>query len=71
MYICIYTYILYIYLYIYIYIYDNDNDRWPYVNERVSNNTHLIGQVPKTITSHDSFQFPKQRVGAATSQYYY
>ena len=32
--------------------------RWLYLNERISSNTHLIGKLPKIITSHDSFQSP-------------
>ena len=27
-------------------------------NERLSNNNHLIGKLPKVITSHDSFSLP-------------
>ena len=29
------------------------------MNERISKNNHLIGKLPKTIASHDSFQSPK------------
>ena len=29
-----------------------------YLNERISNTNHLIGQLPKVITSHGSFQSP-------------
>ena len=32
--------------------------RWLFSNERVSKNNHLIGELPKTIASHDSFQSP-------------
>ena len=34
--------------------------RWLYLNERIWANNHLIGQLPKVITSHDDFQSPMQ-----------
>ena len=33
--------------------------RWLYLNERISNNNHPIGILPKIVASHDSFQSPK------------
>ena len=35
--------------------------RWLYLNERISQNNHLIGKLSKTITSYDSIQSPNKR----------
>ena len=32
--------------------------RWLYLNQRISNNNHPIGKLPRVVASHDSFQSP-------------